>query len=66
MSFTYGDRDFATRLKEKLAEVTDQKTAELANGNATDFAGYRERVGFIMAIKFIGRLAEDIERAMRS
>ena len=53
-------------LNKRLKEAREAREGVLVRGNATDFANYREQVGFLKGIEYAQTLIDDLERELEN
>jgi len=58
------DATFARRLQREIARVREDRTEQLANGVVTTIDQYRERVGYLAALRDVDALIEDIRKKL--
>jgi hypothetical protein len=59
---TYTDRTYAGRLRMRLRDSYDQKMEQLLQ--AKDFPDYRERVGYLRALKDVTAIMEEVNQEL--
>jgi len=53
---------FGRRLKAKIEQVINERATSIASGACTDYAHYRENVGFVEGLMAAANFCEDLEK----
>jgi hypothetical protein len=64
MSGTYGEQFFRAELAKRLSEAHVMKANHLVQGLAKDHADYRERIGYLEALRDVTAWIEEITDTM--
>lgn len=52
---------FQSELEARVKEAVENRSISIANGDVTDYAHYREQVGYIRGLRDALKIGEDIE-----
>ncbi len=63
---TYVERSWAGSLTAKLSEQYERRAADLVRGDAEDYANYRERCGYLAALRDVQTLMNEATKEITS